>query len=156
MNFPVKIGGMEGQTIEVATSFWSTPKLLVNGEPAPKGARRREYILLKDDGTTSVVSWKPQLFGIDIPQLLVDNQIIPVVAPLKWYQIAWSVFPVSLLFVGGALGAIFGILGFYSNTRVFRMPMNGFYKYLITTCISLFILVVYVTLASMLTNSIPK
>jgi hypothetical protein len=156
MNFPVTIPGMEGQNVEVVVNFWSAAQLLVNGEPSPKGNSRKEYLLQKNDGTTCIVSWKSQLFGFDIPQLFVDNQIIQVVEPLKWYQIAWIVFPVSLLFVGGALGAACGLLGFYCNAQVFRSNLSGILKYLISAGISILALVVYVTCGSLLTDFLPK
>ena len=34
MNYIAKIEGLENQNIEAKVSFWSGPKLLVNGEPA--------------------------------------------------------------------------------------------------------------------------
>jgi hypothetical protein len=45
MGYKVNIPGLESQNIEVEVSFWTGPKLLVNGKPAPKGKNRAEMIL---------------------------------------------------------------------------------------------------------------
>jgi hypothetical protein len=40
------------------------------------------------------------------------------------------------LFLGGALGAIFGLLAFYSSTQIFRSHQTTAAKYLLTEAIS--------------------
>ena len=63
--------------------------------------------------------WKPQVVGLDLPQLIVDGQTIHVAEPLKWYVWVWSGLPIMLIFIGGAIGALAGIIGFSINTNIF-------------------------------------
>ena len=89
MSYTAKIEGLENQNIEAKVSFWSGPKLLVNGEPAPKGTRRGEMVLQRNDGKQVTARWKTQFLGLDVPQLTVDGKTVYLVEPLKWYQWAW-------------------------------------------------------------------
>lgn len=155
MGYTATIEGFEGQKIEVNVGFWSGPKLLVNGQPAPKGQKRGEMVLQRNDGRQVVASWKPQALGFDVPQLVVDGKAVNLVEPLKWYQWVWGGWPVLLLFFGGALGAIAGVLGFSINAKIFRTEMSEVLKYVVTGAVSVLAVVAYFIVAlvvSMLIN----
>jgi hypothetical protein len=74
------------------------PKLLVNGQPAPSkpGLPRGQYELRRDDGREVTTSWRPQMLGLDTPQLVLDGKTLALVEPLKWFQWLWSAWPVAL------------------------------------------------------------
>ena len=120
MSYLVNIEGFEGQKIEVDSNMWTGSKLLVNGDPAPKGSKRGEMLLQRNDGQQVIATWKSQAFGFDVPQLVVDGKPISLVAPLQWYQWVWGGWPILLLFLGGALGAVAGLIGLSFNVRIFR------------------------------------
>jgi hypothetical protein len=151
MSYKVSIEGFEGQDIEVKTSFWSGPKLVVNGVPAPEGNKRGEMLLQRNDGRQIIARWKPQFIGLDVPQLIVDEKVINLAEPLKWYQWIWGGLPIALVFIGGALGAITGIIGFTINTKVFRIEMNSVLKYVITGVVSALTVVAYFIAAMLFT-----
>jgi hypothetical protein len=151
MSYKVNIEGFEGQDVEVKTSFWSGPKLLVNGQLAPKGRKRGEMLLQSSDGKQVVTKWKPQFMGLDVPQLVVDDKVINLALPLKWYQWIWGGLPIALVFVGGALGAIAGIIGFTINTKVFRTEMNSVLKYVVSGMVSILTVVAYFIAATLFT-----
>src|SRR5262245_32356752 len=91
MRYPVPIEGFEGQTIEVeAPGFLSGAKLLVNGQPAPKGPKRMQMILHRNDGKEVIATWSPVLMGLDMPRLSIDGKPLNVIAPLKWYEWMWE------------------------------------------------------------------
>ena len=150
MIYKVNIDGFEGQVIEIKTSFFVSPKLLVNGQPAPKGSKRGEMLLKSNDGAEVVAKWKPQLIGFDVPQLVVNDKVISVVEPIKWYQAVWSGLSLILVFIGGALGAILGLIGFTVNIRIFRTEMNGALKYLVSAIVSVLAYVLYLELATII------
>jgi len=147
MSYAPKIEGFEQQNIQVEVSFWTGPKLLVNGLPAEKGPKRGEMLLLRNDGRQVIATWKPQFLGLDVPQLLVDGTTITLVEPLKWYQWIWGGWPVALLFMGGALGAIAGLLSFVINAKVFRANINEVLKYAITGMVAIAAVVAYFVVA---------
>jgi len=148
MSYNVNIDGCEGQNIELRVSFFSGPKLFVNGEPAPKGNKRGEMVLRRNDGREIVARWKPQFMGLDVPQLVVDGETLAVVEPLKWYEWLWGGLPILLVFVGGLLGALAGVIGFFINTKVFRSNLNGFLKYVVSGVVSVLALVAYLAAAA--------
>ncbi len=147
MSYAVNMEGFEGQKLEVSTSFWKAPKLLVDGQPVAKGKKRGEMVLLRNDGTQITAKWKPQVMGLDVPQLEADGKTIKLVEPLTWYQLLWGGWTVLLLFLGGALGAIAGIIGFLINTKIFRAEMNGILKYIVTGLVSVLAVIAYFVMA---------
>jgi hypothetical protein len=150
MSYKVHMEGFEGQDIEVKTSFWSGPKLLVNGQPAPKGSKRSE-MLQSNDGKQVVARWKPQFMGLDVPQLVVDDKVMNLVEPLKWYEWVWGGLPLALVFVGGALGAVAGIVGVSINAKVFRKEMNSVLKYVVSSVVSILAVIAYFIAATLFT-----
>ena len=143
MGYTANIEGFEGQNIEVIIGFWAGPKLLVNGEPAQKGSKRGEMVLQRNDGKQVIATWKPQALGLDVPQLSVDGKAVTLVEPLKWYQWVWGGWPVVLLFIGGALGALAGMIGFSINAKVFRSEMSDVLKYVVTGIVSVLAVAAY-------------
>lgn len=156
MSYNAKIEGFEGQDIEVKVSFWTGARLLVNGEPAPKGAKRGEMALQRNDGKQAIARWKPQFLGLDVPQLDVDGKLVTFVEPLKWYQWLWGGWPVALLFFGGALGAIAGVIATTINAKVFRTEMSNVLKYVVSGAISGMAVLVYFITATILTLLINR
>ena len=151
-----KVGGFEGQDLEVNVGFWSGSKLLVNGEPAAQGAKRGEMLLQRNDGSQVVAAWRQQMMGFDVPQLVVDGRPVKLVEPLQWYQWLWGGWPVVLVFVGGALGAIAGVLAFTVNARLFRTELNPVLKYMVTALMSGAAALAYFIVALMLSLAINR
>lgn len=148
MSYTVNAEGFEGQKIEAKINFMTGPKLFVNGLPAPRGLRRGEMVLQRNDGRPVYARWKPQMLGLDVPQLNVDGQTIDLAPPLKWYQWVWSALPILIVFFGGLIGAIAGVIAFSINTGIFRSTTNETIKYVITGVISILAVIVYLLVAS--------
>jgi len=154
MGYTATIEGFEGQNIEVQSSMWTGPKLLVDGQRAQKGTRRGEMLLQRNDGRQVVAAWKPQAIGLDVPQLVVDGKTIQFVEPLKWYQWLWGGLPIVLIFIGGALGAFFGVVAFSISTKIFRSELNGFAKFILSAIVSAIAVVLYLFLATLIRSSL--
>jgi hypothetical protein len=132
------------------------PKLLINGQPAPTkpGLLRGQFVLRRNDGREVMASWKPQMLGLDTPQIVVDGKTHTLVEPLKWYQWLWSILPMGLVFVGGALGALIGLITMSLNLRFQRSSLNGPLKFLLTGALTIVGVVGYFILAILLYNLI--
>lgn len=150
MIYTPSIEGFEGQKVEAKISLLTGSRLFINGTPAPKGLRRGEMVLQRNDGRPVYASWKPQAFGLDVPQLVVDGRTISLAAPLQWYQWVWSALPVLLVFWGGLLGAIAGVLAFSINTSIFRSSMNQIIKYFLSGLVSILTVLIYLVIGSVL------
>jgi len=157
MRYPLKLDGFEGQTLEVQPAgLLSGPQLLVNGQPAAKGPRRGLMLLRRSDGREVVAAWRPQIFGLDVPQLWMDGTRVNVVEPLKWYVWVWSALPVLLVLIGGALGALAGFIGFGINTKIFRTGLPGLAQFGLSLLVSLAAVVVYLAAATLLFNALGR
>ena len=130
MNYKVDITGFEGRVFEVqGPGLLSGAKLLIDGQPAPKGKKMGQMLLTRADGTEVVAKWKPKLLGLDVPDLLVGDQTIQVTEPLPWHQWGFSALPMVLVFIGGALGGLFGAVAAVGSIKVFRSSLTDPLKY---------------------------
>lgn len=132
MKYPIAISGCEGQQIELDFSYWTGSKIVINGDKAPKGKHRLEYLVTRNDGSQTTVLLKQQALGMDAPIVKVDDQEIRVVPALKWYEWVWVGLPLFWVFFGGALPVLVGFVGLSINVRVFRENANPVLKYVLT------------------------
>ncbi len=144
------IEGFEGQNFEVKTSPFGGAKLFVNGQPAPKGSAPRSMSLTRNDGRVVTAQWRSQLFGFDLPQLEVDGKLYPLSEPLKWYAVAISALPLFLVFIGGLLGALAGVVAFAINSSIFRSGTNKVVQVLLAILVTLGAVLLYLVLATLL------
>jgi len=139
MEYPVNIQGFEGHQLAVTSvEMLTNPEFLIDGQPAPKGQNRGQFILRKNNGSKVIAQINSAFLGFDpVPHLSIDGKIIQIMEPLERLQWVWSGIPLFLYFIGGVLGTLCGILAFAINVRIFRSQRSGFAKYLITTMVSL-------------------
>lgn len=148
MAVPLQVDGFDGHTIEVVPAGVLTPaRLLFDGMPAPKGKRRGENSLMRNDGREVTVTWKHQI--LDMPKLVIDGKTFDIVKPLAWYEWIWSALPI-LMVIGSALGGIIGILAFSINARIFRSNLHTLVKFLLTLAVSIASLYVLFAVAPLL------
>ena len=142
--------GFEGRQLVVESAgFFSGPRLMLDGQPAPKGPKRGQLLLRRNDGS-DVIAQLRGVFVDPIPQVTIDGKTIKIVEPLPWYVWLWGGLPILLLFVGGALGGGLGAAAMMINGRVFRTDMHGALKFTITGAISLVAVLLFFTLAIVL------
>lgn len=153
MAIPLQIEGFDGHKIEVVPAGVLTPaRLLFDGLPAPKGKKRGENSLTRNDGREVSVIWKHQI--LDMPKLVIDGKTFDIVKPLAWYEWIWSALPILLVIVGGALGGITGILAFSINASIFRSSLHTLVKFLLTLVVSIASLYVYYAVAALLLSMV--
>lgn len=148
MQYPVPLEGFDGRQLVVETpGFFSSAKLMIDGQPVPKGAKRGEFLLHRNDGIEVTAKLK-NMFLDPVPQVVIDNRVIKVVEPLRWYQWVWAGLPVLLVFAGGALGAVFGLIATSFNARLFRTEMSVTAQYGLVAIISIGAVLAYFLLAT--------
>jgi hypothetical protein len=144
----IELEGFEGQQIEIKPAgFFSGAKVLVNGKPVEKGPKRGQMLMRKNDGTEVIANWQPTMIGLDMPKLVVQGKAIEIAKPIKWYEMVWSALPILLVFIGGAIGAMTGFIGFSANAKVFRSELNTVVKFMLTAGISVVAVIAYFILA---------
>ena len=136
MQYNIEAVGFEGRELFLeAAGMFAGPKFMIDGSLAPKGNKRGEFLLTRNDGQEVVAK-----FGFNfldtVPPILIDNKKINLIEPLKWYQWVWAGWPILLLFAGGAIGAILGIIATSINVRLFRSQIASVGQYLAVAGVS--------------------
>ncbi len=145
MIYPVEVEGCEGQKIEVQYRFLIGARLLVDGQPAPKGKMWGTWVLQRNDGRDVLAAWKPQRLGLDVPQLVVAGKVINVVRPLRIYELVWSGLPMILILMPDFLtGMVAGLFGLWANIQIFRTGLHPISKYIVALGISALALGAYI------------
>jgi hypothetical protein len=153
--YVVELPGFEGRHIVVQTpGFFSSAKLLIDGQPALQGSKRGQLLLRRNDGTEALVQLKPTNIVDPVPKVIVDGQTFTVAEPLKWYQYVWAGLPFALIFVGGLLGGLCGGFAMVINGRVFRSALNPAAKYLLTGLVTIAAAFVFIVLATAFTIAV--
>jgi len=119
------------------------------------GKSRRSCTVKDNTGNDVLVQLIKPTFD-PIPQVIIKDKTIILAQPLKWYEYAWMAGPmVIMLFMGGALPALFALTGFYINTRIFRAKkLNMFFRYFFTLLSSAVIWVVLLITVGIITYMI--
>ncbi len=150
MEYPVHIDGFEGRQLSVTSGgILAGPRLLVDGQPAPKGPKRGQLLLRRNDGTEVVARLRGG-FVDPIPEIIIDGKTVAVAEPLHWYQWGWAGLPLVLLILGGALGGALGAIGAFINGRIFRSALPGIAKYVVTALVFAGSVILFLLLASIL------
>jgi hypothetical protein len=150
MRIPFELEGFTGQVLEVETAGWfSGPKLLLDGQLAPKGPKRNQYLLPREGGLKQLVQLK-QVFIDPVPQVIVEDEVIQLVQPLSLVQWIWSALPIILIFMGGAIGGAVGGAAFWINTRIFRSEMGSVEQYILVGLTSTIAVFIYLILSTII------
>lgn len=137
MRYSIYPAGFANQTLEVITSgFGGKARLFVNNQEIT-AKKKQPMILRRDDGQEVEATWKRDLFGMDVPNLIIDGSIIEVTKPLPIIAKLWCFLPLVFIFIGGAIGALIGIITAAANVSVFRLPTNIVVRIMLTLLISL-------------------
>jgi hypothetical protein len=153
MRYQANLAGLSDRRIEVESSIFGGSKLLVDGQPAPRGSKRSQFLVRATDGRDSVVELKTVLPD-PVPQVLWAGQVIRLEEPLAWYQWLWVCIPLVLMFVGGAIGGLIGAVAATINARVLRSKMSGILRYITTAIISVAAGGAYVVIVRMFFSAI--
>ena len=134
MDLPIKHEAFAGRGLALRTAgFFKGPRLIIDGGEV-KGKRLR-FSLRDNSGQEREIRLKTN--GLDpVPKVQIGGQAIELARPLTWYEYVWMGVPIALVFVGGGLGALFGLAAVYSSARIFRSDRGTAAKYGLSALIS--------------------
>ncbi len=134
MDYPIDHVDFKGRGLAVrpAGLFRSARVVLDRVEFAGK---KGKFTVTDFQGRTHEITLK--INGIDpVPKVVMDGVPIILARSLTWYEYAWMGIPVFLVFAGGLLGAMFGLVATYMSARIFRSDRGAVVKYVLTGIIS--------------------
>ena len=145
---------MEGQTVIVrAAGAFAGAQLVMNGQPLIK--QNGVYQLRSNNGSNLAVKVKPRLLD-PIPNLEVGGRTIQLMPALEWYQYVWMAIPITLVFMGGALGGLCGGAAAFTSGHIFRSDRSEIAKYGLTGLLSAAAFVTYFVIASVVLAAMKK
>ncbi len=157
MDLVVAHPSFKSQKLSVRTAgFFSGPKVLLNGVAVKR--IQGKYTVKNDIGQEVAVELKSN-FVDPVPSVKIGPETINLAKRLTWHEYAWSGLPIVLLFIGGALGAVIGMLAAFSNTRILRSDRGSIARYSLTGAVSVAAFVAFLVLATglhMLINGMPR
>jgi hypothetical protein len=128
--YPISLKGFGSQKIELEVSgVLGNTRILVNGIPAEKGNRQGEFILYYPDGDRVSLYLQNTFFDI-IPKIQVNGQIIEILPPITWIQYMIAGLGFILIFSGGGIGGLLGMVSFIINIRLLRSIQAPVLRYL--------------------------
>lgn len=150
MHYPLNVPGFAERRLTIALTSWlSSAELLIDGRPplpSPGGAKG-QLLLHRDDGSTTTAQVKQKNFLDPVPQVTIDNATYSAAPPFKWYEWLWLGLPVMLIAIGGAIGALCGVLAASVNGRIFRTVASPAQRYLLSGLVTAIASVCYLVLA---------
>jgi len=135
MEYPFEHPDFEGRTLAVRTSgFFASTILIVDG--AEVAGKKGKFSLHDNQGRLRELNLKASFLD-PVPKVVLGDTTIGLARSLTWYEYTWMGLPIILVFSGGALGALFGILAGYSSSQIFRSDRGVGAKYALSGIVSL-------------------
>ena len=145
MRIQLPIPGFEGHELAVETAgFFGGAHVLLDGAILKKQGGR--YRVKRNSGEELALKLEHNFLD-PIPKVRVGDEVITLVRPLTWYEYLWLCVPILLVFAGGGLGALVGILATYTSARIFRSDRSTRAKYGLTALVSVAALAIFLILA---------
>ncbi len=137
----------------VVPNFFGKTKLYLNNVEVAKINNR--YSINNGQDKPVVITLKNNYFD-PIPTISVNDNLIQVAKPIKWYEYIWMGLPILLVLQGGLLGALIGLFALRLNISIFRNDKSAFFKYLTTLGVSLTFVIVFLAIAILLNGLISN
>ncbi len=141
--YPIPLKGFGNQKIELEVSgVIAKTRILVDAVPAEKGHRQGEYILYYPDGNRVSIYLQNTFFDM-IPKVQLNGEIIEILPPITWIQYMIAGLGFILIFSGGGIGGLLGMISFIINIRLLRCFQPAIYRYLAILFINMLAIFLY-------------
>lgn len=144
--FPIDAPGLNNRGLSLHYVGWlGDPVLYIDGKPAEKISRNREYRLVKNDGEETTAQVRSLLFGTKTA-VTIDNKGYQMPSGLRWQHYLWAALPILLFTLDRILGALLGAIAMVLSLHVLRSEKPAWQRFLVTlginaAAIALFILI---------------
>jgi len=153
MKFNFRLPDFPNSNFTLEKSIWigKTKLFKDNIQIEQLSEKGKPFLIPKSDGSY-LKAFTKQSFPDFVPTIEINGKKSYIVDKLKWYEYALGGFPILLLFIGGALGGIIGVMGVILNFSIFRQEGSQFLKYLKVVGIVLASYLLYFIIAALFLN----
>ena len=141
MDLPFECDDFQGRDLVIRTAgLFKSARLLI--DQVEVVGKRGKFSAHDNQGRLH--EFKLKTNGLDpVPKVEIDGTTIKLARALTWYEYLWMGLPIALVFAGGGLGALFGLVATYTSARIFRSNRRTAIKYALTGAVSLGAVVVF-------------
>lgn len=132
--------------LTIVSGFAGKLSVFINGAPV-QHQNGNYYIPMNNE--TKVLTVKRGLID-NTPRVTLDGQEVLLAKKLKAYEWVFSLLPLLIVILGGALGGFFGVIAFLFNTKLFRTELPVAAKIPLSLLITALAVVLYFIIAGML------
>jgi hypothetical protein len=151
LNFPVEPPGFENRGMMICLSYWRAPKLFIDKKeikPVKKNIfyRNREFIVASNFGKDVNIKLVHRPLDL-MPSIQIEGHKFEIGKQLNKWEYIWICLPAILMFIGGAIGGLLGMIAIYSNSILIRKPKRVLLKFLLpglTTIASFWIFIQFI------------
>ena len=130
MHYKFQLPGFPASNFEMEISMWTgKSKLLMNNTPIEQSKEKGKPFLIPTLGGTITKAFPKQSLPEFVPELKIDGVRNQIVEPLKWYQTFIGGLPIALLFIGGAVRGVIGVVSALTIFNIFRQEGTEPLKY---------------------------
>jgi hypothetical protein len=112
----------------------------------------RPWIITLRDGTRKNISIKNTYSFLYEPKIIFDGREVAIDRKLIWWECILCFLPLSLVFIGGAIGALFGLFALVANVHVCRHGYSVITKILLTIFSTAIAVFIYLIIAVIVNN----
>lgn len=95
--------------------------LFINNVKQNKTSEKgKPWKVIAFDGSVKTISIRNNFYFYYEPKILIDGNEVLIDRKLSLWEIIISSLPLLLMFIGGAMGALFGFISFVININIFR------------------------------------
>lgn len=120
MDYPLDVPNFTKKPLTLRVSQFGKPKVIQDGNVAPRGEGALERIVIDDKGNEVVATFKGRMGGLDYPVLLIDGERYKPTDAIPGEELAAGVAPMLLTLWFAIPGLIMGIAAIMINYPILR------------------------------------
>lgn len=137
MDYPLDVPNFTKSPLTLRVSQFGKPKVIQNGEVAPRGQGALERLVVDDHGREVVATFKGRMGGLDYPVLLIDGKRYKPTDAIPGEELAAGIAPMLLTLWFGIAGLVMGIAAIMINYPVLRSGRPKWQRGLIIAAVAI-------------------
>ena len=148
-DFHIEPQGFENRKMIIHLRHFGKPQIYLDGKvlPAKKKLLSKfvEFTAVNNYGHIVSLRLRKMPFNL-APVLYIDNQPFPFGRQLSIFEMVWMILPLTLMFIGGAIGGLIGGAALVSNFILMQKIKQKSLRYLYTGMTTIMAAVLWITI----------
>lgn len=119
-DYPLEVPGFEEDPLWFQAPVIGSPKLMQGNDKAARGNGLLERVVINDDGDAVSATIKARSGGLDLPVIIIDDEIYEPTPTIPRAELALGLAPMVLPLLAGIAGAVMGVAAVMINLPTLR------------------------------------